>query len=161
MTFLLLVSFRLMFLFHPVHLTVTNLEYVNNQHAFVAKIRFFRDDFTKILYIKFKQKPDFKKKNKPTTQLIRNYLAQNFILYINGVKLEPKKIQVKDYKIEDITLWVTVKIPYHKPVKSIKIQDKLMMDLYMDQRNLLIFTYKNVQKAYTFTKNKNTVKLTL
>ncbi len=160
MTFLFLILFKLALL-HPVHLTVTNLEYINNQHAFIAKIRFFKDDFTRILNIKYKQTPDFKKKNKLTTQLIKKYLATNFILYINGVKLNPDKFQVKDYKIEDITLWVTVKIPYRKPVKSVKIQDKLMMDLYFDQRNMLIFTYKKVQTAYTFTKKHNTVKLNL
>ncbi len=161
MSFLFLLYINFWSILHPVHLTVTNLEYVNSQHIFVAKIRFFQDDFSKILYIKYKQKPNFKKKNKLTTQLIQKYLAANFILYINGVKLNPQKIQVKDYKLEDITLWVTVKIPYHKQVKSIEIQDKLMMDLYLDQRNLLIFTYKNIQKAYTFTRKQNTVKLTL
>ena len=146
---------------HPIHLTVTNLEYEANHKVFVAKIRLFKDDFSKILYLKYHQRPDFVHKNKAALQLIRRYLGERFLIYINGVQVPAKKYQIKDYKIQDLTLWITLKIPYRQAIKSVEIHNQLMTDLYPDQKNMLIFTYKSVQKAYTFNKKNNIKKINL
>ncbi len=146
---------------HPIHLTVTNLEYQPKHKVFVAKIRLFKDDFGKILYLKYHNKPDFRHKNKQTLELIHRYLSKKFTLYINGVQIPPEKYQIKDYQIQDITLWVTLKIPYKQPIRTIEIHNQLMTDLYPDQKNMLIFTYKSIQKAFTFNKKHYIEKLSL
>ncbi len=151
LTLILAVNF-----FHPVHLTVTNLEYFESQGYFEAKIRFFVDDFQKILAIKYGVKPDFSVQSKQNKELIHRYLSENFLLWVNGNQVPTTKYRVKSYNLQDITLWVTVRIPYHGKIKQLKIQNKLMTDLYSDQSNMLIFAMKNIQKAFTFTKKHNT-----
>ena len=61
----------------------------------------------------------------------------------------------KNSELKDITLWLYYDIKYSGTVKNVKIFNSLITDLYPDQNNLLIFTYKNTQKALKFSK-KNT-----
>jgi len=153
---LIVIIFLWLPVYHPVHLTVTNLEFSDSQGYFEAKIRFFADDFQKILYIKYGVKPDFSRQTKEGKILIRRYLTENFRLWANGRQIPVTKYQIRSYNLQDITLWVTVRIPCREKLKNLKIENKLMTDLYTDQSNLLIFTMRDFQKAFTFNK-KHTV----
>ncbi len=151
----------LMMMFHPVHLTVTNVEYDKQSKAFLIKYRFFSDDLQKIIYIKYGEKPDFTDpKNKQTKELLHNYITGRFALYVDGQQIPSRSFDIKSYQLQDITLWVNVRVPYKQHFQNIKVINRLMTDLYNDQSNLLIFTYNSKQFALRFSKKHTTESLT-
>ena len=83
------------------------------------------------------------------------YVNENFSVKFNGKNIDDKKLILKRKKVEDITVWLYYEIKYKPELKNVEIKNSLMTDLYRDQTNLLIFTYKKKQKALTFnSKNK-------
>lgn len=138
-------------IFHPVHLSVTNVEYNTSKHEFLIRVRLFVDDFQKILNIKYGQKCDFRKgRSQLNDKYLKKYLSEHLDFVINGKSVNYSAIHIKDYQVKDITLWVDLWFKYRPEVKTMQIKNTLMFDLYPDQRNLLIFTYKGEQKAYQF-----------
>ncbi len=144
---------------HPVHLTVTNIEYNENAKKFDISIRLFVDDFEKILDIKYNTKLNLFKSDeaKNANEFINKYITENLKLKVNGNFINEKKFVLESRKLEDITIWLTFSVKYKSEIHDIEITDKLMTDLYKDQKNMLIFTFKNKQTALEFNL-KNTIK---
>jgi len=160
LTFLFNIVFFANSLFaHPVHLTVTNIEYNTNDKKFDITIRLFVDDFEKILDTKYNTKLNLFKQNeaKNADFYIQNYITQNLKLKINGNFINEKKFILEKRSQEDITIWLTFSVKYKQRIHSIEITNKLMTDLYRDQKNMLIFTYQSKQSALEFN-YKNTKK---
>ncbi len=143
-------TYFLLVLWHPVHLTVTNVEYFTKKKYFIVQVRFFRDDLEKAIFLDTHVKPDFTKEDKQNEKLLMAYIKKYFLLKINGQDLRPQ-YQLMGYRLEDITLWARFKVKYRNPeIKKVDIMNKLMLNLYPDQQNLLIFVYKNSQRGLTF-----------
>ena len=137
---------------HPIHLTVTNIEYNPKTKNLDISIRLFINDFEKILYIQNGVQTNIcsENENHNADKLINNYITNHLRIEINNETISSKKFILKKKKKEDITLWLYYSIKYKKSIKSVKIENSLMDDLYKDQKNLLIFTYKNQQKPMKF-----------
>ena len=143
---------------HPIHVSVTNIEYFSNKNKFEISFRLFADDFQEIILQNYGVKINLNNiiKNTKNYELINKYITKNFILKINNKKIENKKFIFKKSELEDITIWLYYEIKYNGKAKKINITNTLMFDLFRDQNNLLIFTHKKDQKALRFTnKNKN------
>ncbi len=135
---------------HPIHLTVTNVEYFQNKKNFVIQVRFFKDDLQKAIYLDTGTKPDFRQDNKQNNKLLLNYIKKYLVVKIDGYNLT-QQFELENFTLQDITLWARIKVKYkHPEIRKVEITDKLMFNLYPDQQNLLIFVYKNHQKGLTF-----------
>lgn len=143
---------------HPVHLTVTNIEYNNSSKSFDISIRLFVKDFTTILSQNNNQEiilsgKDINSKNKT---FITKYITDNLKLNINNKQISKNKYVLKEEKIEDITIWLTYNIKFKDKISKIEITNTLMTDLYRDQKNMLIFTYNKKQSALEFSRKETT-----
>jgi len=147
----------LLSVFHPVHVSVANIEYSTQEQKFDISIRLFQDDFEHIIRQKYGVELNIGKENehKNSSEYINKYVNENFSVKFNGKNIDDKKLILKRKKVEDITVWLYYEIKYKPELKNVEIKNSLMTDLYRDQTNLLIFTYKKKQKALTFnSKNK-------
>ncbi len=139
---------------HPVHVSVTNIDYNSKKKSFDISIKLFADDFKKILDLKFDKNVNFE--NKKSNKYIDIYIKKNLKLIFNDNDINQKKnkFKGKKYKKNENVIWLYYSYKYTKNYKKIKIINTLMNDLYRDQKNLFIFTYKNIQKAIKFDKSK-------
>ena len=139
---------------HPIHLTVTNVEYNDSDKYIEISIRLFVDDFETILSHKNNQKINLGKNNEniKTDDFITKYITDNLIFDINYNQINSKKFVLKERKIEDITIWLIFRVKFKGKINKVEITNTLMTDLYRDQKNMLIFTYNNKQSALEFSR---------
>ena len=148
---------------HPIHVSVTNIDYNSKSKLFDISVKLFADDFSKILNSKYRTKINFENKNKNDNRYVDKYIKENLKLFLNNKNINNKKLkltQVKYKKVENV-VWLYYKYKYSENPKKVKIINTLMNDLYRDQKNLLIFTYKKTQKAFKFDKSKTTENFTI
>ncbi len=141
---------------HPIHLTVTNIECGQKKKLFVST-RLFLDDFETILELKNNEQLNFGKsdENPNANKFVKAYFAENLTITINGKIVKSKKYKLKSIKFEgsgtSTVIWLYFEIPFKHKIREISITNKLMTDLYFDQKNLLIFTCQNEQHALEFS----------
>lgn len=158
-----LISFLTISYAHPVHLSVTNLEYFEKQNYFQMSIRLFVDDFETIVNYKNNIELNLGKDNelKDAQFYISQYITQNIIIEANNKKIPENKFILTNYEIKDISVWLTFKIKFREKFSTLKLTNKLMFDLYPDQKNMLIYTQNKKQYAIDFEPDKisETIKL--
>jgi len=153
----LIFSFSSITYAHPVHLSVTNLEYFENNNYFHLSIRLFVDDFETILNYNNNIEINLGKPNEHNEAdfFITKYINNNFLIEVNNQTIPANKYILTNYEIKDISIWLTFKIRHRKNFDSITITNKLMFDLFLDQKNMLIFTQNNKQYAIDFEPDKS------
>ncbi len=130
---------------HPIHVSVTNIEYIDKDKEFNISIRIFVDDFEKIINQKYNANLKFKNTDINNNKYINKYISEHFS--INNSK---KKLLFIKKEIKVDAIWLYYKYKRKMKIKSIEIKNTLMTDLFHDQTNLLIFSYKNFNTAIKF-----------
>lgn len=163
-TFLLLYSFLNFnpnLELHPVHISITNVDYNETEKTFYMSIKLFADDFEKIINQNNNIQLNLGKTNelKKCNSLIDNYIKHHLILKINNRNLIKNiKLDKKEVKNDENSVWLYYKIKYPKKTslknKKVEVVNILMNDLYNDQKNLFIFTCFNTKEGFNFAKNK-------
>lgn len=148
----ILITIFSVFFFHPIHLTVTNIEYINKTKSFDISIRIFADDLEKIINTQNKIELNLGKKNELNNSnfYIDKYISSHLSLNINGKNINPKKFILKKKEIKDITVWLSYNVKFTETIKNVEIKNDLLTDLYYDQKNLLIFTFNNKETPLEF-----------
>lgn len=141
---------------HPVHITVTNIDYNAKSKSFNISVKLFFDDLEKIINAKYITTLNIGKENENShcDKFIIKYFMERLIFDFNGIHVSPTRMKFKKkiVKKEEKVVWIYYKIKSRKVPETVKITNKLMTDLYRDQKNLLIFTSGSFQAAETFTK---------
>lgn len=149
---------------HPVHLSVTNIEYIENQKKFEISIRVFINDFEKIVDYQNNIKLNLatNKELPKADYYINKYITEHLKIKINGNYIPANKFSLKKKEKKDVTLWIYYEVKNNKRnIKDIEVFNNLMTDLYRDQKNMLILTIFGKQYAFTYNFKKNTNKITL
>jgi len=146
---------------HPVHLTFTNVEYIEAQNQFKILFKIFIDDFDNIIFKKYGFKLGFEKKEKPKNyeKIISKYINEHFKIIINNKIKLSLKYNYHKFKENEPTFYLYFLSKYKGDIKTVKITNSLMTDLFLDQKNLLIFNYKKIQKAIKFDNKKINVRV--
>lgn len=145
----LLISIILIGILHPVHISVTNIEFNENKKYFEISIRLFTDDFQASLSHYSNQTIILQNSKKYPQKIINNYIVENLKLKINGTWINKDKYILQKIEQKDITIWLHYKIPFKEQINEISIQNTMIFNLYQDQKNMLIFS-KNNQTTYNF-----------
>lgn len=158
-TFILKISFLLVYsfsgLFHPVHVSVTSIEYIENQNHFSVSFKIFTDDLETILFNKYGVELRIDDDTKPEDQIpyFDRYISDSFHFMVNGKgKMDPRFERKR--KNED-SVWLFYSFTGHqKKIETATIHNAIMMDMFDDQMNLLIFKYLDFEQGYQFSKDK-------
>lgn len=163
--FLFIKSFYLLlisnyFLIHPVHVSVTNLEIQSENNSISLSFKVFTDDFQLMIDQLYNVKVDLSENGNYDLhkKQIDNYLKDNFTLINNGKELIFTNIGIKT---NDEAVWFFYKTKINKDLKSFVIRNSLMLDLYPDQKNLLILKYGEIERGYQFNFKKKEITINL
>jgi hypothetical protein len=123
---------------HPIHISVCEVNYSTREKSVQVSVKLFIDDFgTEINKL---AKKDLKlctpKEIADVDRYISQYINQNLHLDIDGKRYTLSMIGKEVEPKELLAVWCYLEaIPTQSP-KAIKIENKLMLSLFDDQRNI-------------------------
>jgi len=149
----LLLFFSVNSILHPIHSSITNINYSEKQKVFEISTRIYKNDLQKVILKKYGYPINFDKKtlSDSTKFYVTDYIKRNLFL-ITGKKIY-NKLKFKSFKINDDAIWLNFILPFKKKPSMIIIHNSILNDLFSDQKNLVIFTYYEQKEGLTFTKN--------
>lgn len=127
---------------HPVHVSVTSVEYHINTDSVSVTIKLFKDDFANLLLNKYNTPLNYEEGlSEKTREIINLYIKDQFKFAANNSEIEIPDFF--NYTFDFEAIWFYYSFATGKKVKKIKIMNQLMFDMFDDQKNLLIFKTAN------------------
>ncbi|MEZ2415931.1 DUF6702 family protein [Muriicola sp. E247] len=141
---------------HKFYVSVTQVEYYAPEEAIQITSRVFIDDLEKALLERYDVQTFLatSKEVKETDGIVERYLMAKFVVRINGSKVEYKYLGKKTDSDLMILFLEIPGISLDK-LKSIEIQNELLMDVFEEQKNILHFKIGDRKKSYVLIRESN------
>jgi hypothetical protein len=139
---------------HPVHVSLLNIDIEPDTGNIQIVFKLFSDDFERIILQKYNVQLNITQKVDPGEQIetVNKYIKESFEMVINGKKIENWEFVRNE--LDDLAIWLFYSSKYTGNIESVSLKDEVMMDLFDNQTNLVIFTYGDKQNGYRLN-NKN------
>jgi len=150
----LLLSFLLAF--HPIHLSITEIEHNEKSKALQMTMRIFVDD----LELSIQKQTGIEEldllqpgNGKTTDQLVKDYLADKL-----KVKVDKKLVKTNylGHEIEGPAMICYIEIENIKKFSSIEITNKVILETHEDQSNLVNVNFRDKVKSLRLTNDNPT-----
>jgi hypothetical protein len=145
---------------HPIHLSVSEINYNEKDKALQITSRIFLDDLeASIRNERNNQELDVLEPGKglTTEQLISEYVLKRFSVKLDG---KTQKLNFLGFERDDPAVVCYIEIENIKKFKTIEVRNEVIMDLYEDQSNIVHVTYKGPVKSFRLLRDKPTDRLT-
>ncbi|HQQ96697.1 MAG TPA: hypothetical protein PLX35_05510 [Cyclobacteriaceae bacterium] len=141
---------------HPIHVSVTEIEYSEKNKSLQITSRIFIDDLETAIRTKTKQE-SLDLLNLPSgqslDQLVRTYLADHLRIKVDG---RPAKINYIAHELDDAAIICYLEVENIKKLKTLEVTDDVIHEVHADQYNLVHITYRSPVKSYRLTREKPT-----
>lgn len=148
------------FSLHPLHVSVTEIEYDEKDKALEIMMRVFIDDLETTMR-KTVNEPELDILNpKPgitVDQLMRDYLARHFKISLDN---KPQTVNYLGHEREGEAFIFYIEVVKVKKWKTIQVQNSIITDMFDDQSNLVHVTVRGDVHSLRLTKDNPTDKLT-
>jgi hypothetical protein len=124
---------------HPIHVSIVNLDYVGDSSRIDMSVRLFYDDFQSLINYKYNTFIDFSKSSRMSSKeqlAITDYIQSSFILADQDENII--HTEFKGWKVEDMSVWLYFCAKTNPGIKILQMNNSLMLDLFVDQKNLVI-----------------------
>jgi hypothetical protein len=136
---------------HPVHTSVTQMQFNAAEKTFEVSLRVFTDDLEEAL-AKENNNQRVRLTDKDTNgPLVERYIRKHFGLTNANRQRKPYRYIGKEQEVD--ATWIYIEVPYTEPVQGSTLQQSLLMDQFDDQINLVNVTYLNEKKTFLFKKS--------
>lgn len=134
-------------LYHPFHLSVTNIYHKPKEKVVQVEQRIFLDDFEEALrdftedenfYIKDVNDPQVK-------ELLESYLNEHFYIELKGKKVDLQFLGSEIVKKENV-MWCYFEAEKVKKFESFQVFNSLLVEKFSDQENIIHYTYPDGKK---------------
>ncbi|MCX6321349.1 MAG: hypothetical protein NTX93_06010 [Bacteroidia bacterium] len=145
--------FSIWLLFHPVHVTLTSIDYVPEMDSFKVFVRMYFDDFLRDNKLNGKeiQNKDFSTDNSSSRNVLEKYLAEKVIIEVNEKQLSGK---LQDINLVDNEISMNLVYSTWKKPKTITVKNLIMTGLYSDQSNMIIIRINDFEEGVKLTADK-------
>jgi hypothetical protein len=136
--------------FHPVHVTLTSIDYVPERESFKVFVRMYFDDFlldSKVNGEVF-QKERFSGDDSVSVRFMEGYLRDKVVIKVNDNLLSARLL---DMNMVDNEVSMNLEYDYGKKPKSITVKNLIMTGLYTDQANMVIVRIKDFEEGVKLT----------
>ena len=151
-----MINFLLAIALHPLHVSVTEIEYSEKNKSLQIISRIFIDDLETSIRSKIKDENlDLLEPGtgRTTDQLVSSYLNDHLKIRLDG---KPAKIKYLAHEIEDVAIICYLEIEGVKKIKQIEITNHVIQETHEDQSNLVHVTYKGPVKSLRLMRDKPT-----
>jgi hypothetical protein len=142
--------FSFWLIFHPVHVTLTSIDYNPEHDSLKVFVKLYLDDFLLDMGVSGEktQGRDFSKADSGSMKLAENYLNSKLIIKVNKKLISGKlsEMQVVDNEVK-------LNIEYNKVrnPETIAVKNLIMTELYKDQSNFLILKVNEFEEGIKLT----------
>lgn len=150
----IIIQLNTLWAIHPNHLSVTNLSINEKEKSIDYSIRLFQDDINYLISALYHEELyhstdtfDFDK----STEKIDNYFLNAFQIFSEGNQYLPKIVNRVNNEHE---YWLHYSIKLNEIPKNLTIKNRILLDIYADQTNLVIISYSNQEKGISFNLEK-------
>jgi hypothetical protein len=148
--------FGVLLSFHPIHLSITEIDHNEKSKALQITMRIFIDDLETAIRNKLNDEElDLLEpgNGRTTDELVKAYLAE-----VVRIKVDKKasKINYLGHEIEGPAMICYVEIENIKKFTTIEVTNKVIHDTYDDQSNLVNVNYKGKVKSLRLTSDEPT-----
>ncbi|MDF1574143.1 MAG: hypothetical protein P1P86_02995 [Bacteroidales bacterium] len=143
---------------HPLHLSITNITYENGMLN--IEMKSFRDDW-EVGYFHYHSKPiDFRDPLMREKAWFSDYLNKCFRIS-SGKEMPGLELKIDTVLLEDDAMTIGMHALVPSSPNSLYIYNTLLVDIYPDQSNLVIFVYKNRETGIKFDVKKHDAEVIL
>jgi hypothetical protein len=146
--------YSFLLILHPIHLSVSEINYSEKDKALQITSRIFLDDL-ELSIQKQLNKPDLDLlepgKDLTTEKLISDYVLQHLSVKLDG---KIQKLNFLGFEREDPAVICYIEIENVKKFKTIEIKNDVIMETHNDQSNLVHVTYKGPVKSLRLMREK-------
>jgi hypothetical protein len=154
------ILYSFLLLFHPLHISVTEIEYNEKVEALQIISRIFVDDLEVAIRAKT-ELPDLDilnpKKGLTTKGLIADYVKGHLKIRLDG---KEQQLNFLGYEEENLAFICYIEIEKVKNFKVIEVENTVITEAFDDQSNLVHVTYKGPIKSMRLMKDKPSDKFT-
>ncbi|TAL60381.1 MAG: hypothetical protein EPN88_16060 [Bacteroidetes bacterium] len=145
-----ILSFSIWFLFHPVHVTLTSIDYIPEMGVFKVFVRMYFDDFMRDYKLTGGdiQSKDFSDKTTSSKDVMERYIDEKIKIKVNEKRLSGK---LQDLDIVDNEISMNLEYKTGKKPKIITVKNLIMTDLYSDQSNMIIVKVNEFDEGVKLT----------
>lgn len=147
--------------FHPVHVSLLNVDLDLQTGKIEIVFKFDKNDFETIIMHKYNVSLDLKNKDNLTSNFesALNYIDDSFKMGINGTIIE--QWEYTGNEVSEESIWLYYRKLYPEKIRDISITNAVLMDLYEDQTNLVILTWSGKQNGYQLDNKKRNISLVI
>ena len=141
---------------HKFYLSVTNVEYAEENDAFQITSRIFIDDMDDLLEERYgiDSKLATPNESKMADAYIEKYFRSKFVVELNG-KPAQYNFLGKQYDNDVVICYLEIPKVGFQGLKSIAIQNEILTDLFEEQQNVVHLKWKGHKKSFVLIKENN------
>jgi hypothetical protein len=135
---------------HPIHLSIVNMELDKSKETLNYSVRLFQEDLLQLLGMLIHEelhKGRTEQEAYADTTLISKYFQENLKVFANDKELE--SLLLKQIS-EESEAWLYFSSPLPEIPDKLEIENKIYIEIFSDQINMLIFAFGSKEKAFTF-----------
>jgi hypothetical protein len=135
--------------FHPVHVSVLNIEHVKEKNELDLTFRIFSDDLRMLAFHRYGDWIDTLAiaDTAKSDGFIERYVQSMVQLVINNN--DTLKLGSYQKKVEAGNLWLYYSVPVGKEINHFHISNYLLMDIFGDQTNLVIVNINGIENGFS------------
>ncbi len=156
---ILLTCLLSLFSTHPLHVSVTEIEFDEKERRLEIMMRVFADDL-ELTMRKQLNRPELdimSPKGLTLDQMMGSYLKNHFSISLEG---KPQKVNYLGHESEGEAFIFYVEVSNVKKLKTILIKNDILMETHDDQSNLVHVTVRGTVRSLRLVSEKSSDKLT-
>lgn len=148
-----ILCFSLWIFFHPVHVTLTSIDYAPDNGSFNVFLRMYLDDFLRDYKLSGADIPDtdFSKESASSIVEMEKYLGEKLMITVNEKQLIGKLL---DLNMVDNEISMNLEFGSVKNPHTLSVKNLIMTGLYSDQTNMIIVKVNKYEEGIKLTSDR-------
>jgi hypothetical protein len=142
--------FSIWLLFHPVHVTLTSIDYIPQTDSFKVFVRLYYDDFLRDYKLNGGdlQNKIFSDTDPSSMSIMEKYIGEKIVIKVNEKQISGK---LRDMRLIDNEISMNLEYKTGKKPKIIAVKNLIMTGLYSDQANMVIVKINDFEEGVRLT----------
>lgn len=136
---------------HKTYLSLTEIEYSNDEHSLQITSRVFIDDFERVLNQRYQKdiSLSYKEDLEKHEELMQQYLNEKLHISIDG---KPVKLHLLGSKFDADQIEMFIEAEHVKDFQNITVENLLLTDMFDSQKNIVNIKRNSEVKSMLLTK---------
>ena len=146
----------LSFTLHKFYVSVTNINYSEEDASFQITSRVFIDDLEAVLEERYDIAPELATQNeaKVADEYIEKYFKAKFAVELNG-EITAYSFLGKKYDNDVVICYLELTDVDFSTLKSISVQNEILTDMFEEQKNIVHFKWKDEKRSFVLIRENN------